>query len=62
MGQDAIVVLYIMSSKVDLQVYYGVSSPWAYLGAKELERIATKYNILIHLKPIFVITENGGYL
>jgi len=48
------------SSPITLEVYYGVSSPWAFLGAPELDRIAKLYLLKIHLKPITVIVENGG--
>ncbi|KAL7424468.1 hypothetical protein Q5752_000152 [Cryptotrichosporon argae] len=49
-----------LKDTITLECYYGISSPWAYLGAREMERIAVKYGLTIHLKPITVIAENGG--
>ncbi|WWC89022.1 uncharacterized protein L201_003940 [Kwoniella dendrophila CBS 6074] len=49
-----------LSDKIRFEIYYGVSSPWALLGAREAERIAEKYGVTIHLKPIVVVEENGG--
>ncbi|WWC61896.1 uncharacterized protein I303_104482 [Kwoniella dejecticola CBS 10117] len=49
-----------LSDPIRFEIYYGVSSPWALLGAPEAERIASKYGIKIHLKPIVVVEENGG--
>lgn len=51
---------YTMTKSIKLEVYYGVSSPWAYLGHARLLRIARENGITIHLKPITVIVENGG--
>ena len=45
---------------ITFEIYYGVSSPWALLGAPEAERIAREYGLTIHLKPITVVEENGG--
>jgi hypothetical protein len=45
---------------ITLEAFYGVSSPWAFLGAPELRRIAKEYGLTVHLKPITVIEENGG--
>ena len=49
-----------LGDTITFEIYYGVSSPWALLGAKEAERIAQNYGLTIHLKPITVIDENGG--
>ncbi|ORY29321.1 thioredoxin-like protein [Naematelia encephala] len=49
-----------ITDTITFELYYGVSSPWALLGAPEAERIAKKYGLTIHLKPITVIPENGG--
>ncbi|KAK8864655.1 hypothetical protein IAR55_001905 [Kwoniella newhampshirensis] len=46
--------------EIKFEIYYGVSSPWALLGAPEAERIAKTYGLTIHLKPITVVEENGG--
>ncbi|GFZ46870.1 hypothetical protein JCM24511_04090 [Saitozyma sp. JCM 24511] len=45
---------------ITFEIYYGVSSPWACLGAPEAERIARENGLTIHLKPMTVIEENGG--
>jgi hypothetical protein len=45
---------------ITFEIYYGVSSPWAVLGAPEAERIARENGLAIHLKPITVVEENGG--
>ncbi|WWD19977.1 hypothetical protein CI109_104450 [Kwoniella shandongensis] len=45
---------------IELEVYYGVSSPWALLGAPKLHEIAEQYGLTVYLKPITIITENGG--
>jgi 2-hydroxychromene-2-carboxylate isomerase len=50
----------IMTKSITLEAYYGVSSPWAYLGHPTLLRIARENGLTIHLKPITVILENGG--
>ncbi len=49
-----------LGETIKFEIYYGVSSPWAFLGAPEAERIAREYGLTIHLKPITVIVENGG--
>ena len=49
-----------LQDTIAFELYYGVSSPWACLGAPEAERIAQAYGLKIHLKPITVIEENGG--
>ncbi|KAL1665681.1 thioredoxin-like protein [Schizophyllum commune] len=43
-----------------LEVFYGVSSPWALLGAPRVEEIGKKYNLTVHLRPIVIIEANGG--
>ncbi|WWD03306.1 hypothetical protein V865_001357 [Kwoniella europaea PYCC6329] len=48
------------SDQIRFEIYYGVSSPWALLGAPEAERIAEKHGVTIYLKPIVVVEENGG--
>lgn len=49
-----------LSDRITLEVYYGVSSPWALLGAPRVEAIAQRYGLRVHLKPIVVVEENGG--
>ena len=51
-----------LKDTITFEIYYGVSSPWALLGLPEARRIAEQYGLTIHLKPILVITENGGIL
>jgi 2-hydroxychromene-2-carboxylate isomerase len=48
------------SDTITFEIYYGVSSPWALLGAKEAQRIVEKHGLTLHLKPIVVVEENGG--
>lgn len=45
---------------VVLQVFYGISSPWAYLGAGRAVRIAKEAGVPIVLRPIRIIEANGG--
>jgi 2-hydroxychromene-2-carboxylate isomerase len=45
-----------------LRVFYGISSPWAYLGFRRMEAIARKHDAILELRPIRVIPENGGVL
>lgn len=48
------------SNTITFEVFYGVSSPWAFLGAPRLHSIASRYGLTLHLRPILVIQENGG--
>jgi 2-hydroxychromene-2-carboxylate isomerase len=43
-----------------LQIFYGISSPWAYFGAERAYAIARKHEARIELRPIRVIEANGG--
>ena len=43
-----------------LQAFYGISSPWAYLGAQRLYAIAERTGAELELRPIRVIEANGG--
>ncbi|KAJ4396233.1 hypothetical protein N0V93_000452 [Gnomoniopsis smithogilvyi] len=47
-------------SNVTLLAFYGISSPWAYLGAERLAGIAKKHNAKLVHRPIRVIQANGG--
>lgn len=47
-------------SDVTLLAFYGISSPWAYLGAERLADIAKKHNAKLTHRPIRVIQANGG--
>lgn len=47
-------------AKVELQVFYGISSPWAYFGAQRACRIAERHGARLVLKPIRIIEANGG--
>ena len=49
-----------LGDTIKFEIYYGVSSPWACLGAPEAERIARENGLMIHLKPMTVVEENGG--
>lgn len=44
----------------DLQVFYGISSPWAYFGAQRAGQIAREAGARLILRPIRVIEANGG--
>ncbi|HSV81807.1 MAG TPA: 2-hydroxychromene-2-carboxylate isomerase [Ramlibacter sp.] len=46
--------------KKKLQAFYGISSPWAYLGAQRLYAIAERTGAELELRPIRVIEANGG--
>lgn len=43
-----------------LQVFYGISSPWAYFGAERAEQIARTAGAQLILRPIRIIEANGG--
>lgn len=47
-------------SEVTLSAFYGISSPWAYLGAERLLAIAKKHGVKLIHRPIRVIQANGG--
>lgn len=43
-----------------LQVFYGISSPWAYFGAQRAKAIAEEAGAKLVLRPIRIIEANGG--
>jgi 2-hydroxychromene-2-carboxylate isomerase len=43
-----------------LEIFYGISSPWAYLGAPRAYGIAERAGARVALRPIRVIQSNGG--
>ncbi|WP_431285216.1 2-hydroxychromene-2-carboxylate isomerase [Humitalea sp. 24SJ18S-53] len=43
-----------------LQIFYGISSPWAYFGAERAYGLAKKHGARLELRPIRVIEANGG--
>lgn len=47
-------------SKPVLQAFYGISSPWAYLGAQRLVAIAREAGATLIHRPIRLIEANGG--
>lgn len=47
-------------SEVTLSAFYGISSPWAYLGAERMVAIAKKHGVKLIHRPIRVIQANGG--
>lgn len=47
-------------SEVTLSAFYGISSPWAYLGAERMIAIAKKHGVKLIHRPIRVIQANGG--
>jgi 2-hydroxychromene-2-carboxylate isomerase len=49
-----------MSEPLTLEVFYGISSPWAYFGAQRAQAIAARRGARLRLRPIRVIAANGG--
>lgn len=47
-------------SDITLLAFYGISSPWAYLGAERLAAIAKEHSAKLIHRPIRVIQANGG--
>lgn len=47
-------------SSVALQIFYGISSPWAYMGAPRAYSVAERVGVPVVLRPIRVIEANGG--
>lgn len=43
-----------------LQIFYGISSPWAYFGAQKAVAIAKANGAAVRLRPIRIIEANGG--
>lgn len=43
-----------------LQIFYGISSPWAYFGAERAAAIARRRGARLELRPIRIIEANGG--
>ncbi|GBD56081.1 2-hydroxychromene-2-carboxylate isomerase [Gluconobacter wancherniae] len=43
-----------------IEVFYGISSPWAYLGMPKLREIARSEGVSLTLRPIRIIQNNGG--
>ena len=43
-----------------LQIFYGISSPWAYFGAQRAKNIAEAAGAKLVLRPIRIIEANGG--
>ncbi|MFB9948509.1 2-hydroxychromene-2-carboxylate isomerase [Rhizobium puerariae] len=44
----------------ELQIFYGISSPWAYFGAGRAVAIARENGARVRLRPIRIIEANGG--
>lgn len=49
-----------MNTQPLLQVFYGISSPWAYFGAQRAKTIAEEAGASLVLRPIRIIEANGG--
>lgn len=47
-------------TKPTLQIFYGISSPWAYFGAQKAAAVARDNGAKIKLRPIRIIEANGG--
>lgn len=45
---------------LSLDIFYGISSPWAYMGAERAYRIAEQHGVPVRLRPIRIIQGNGG--
>ncbi|MBO9653498.1 MAG: 2-hydroxychromene-2-carboxylate isomerase [Agrobacterium tumefaciens] len=43
-----------------LEIFYGISSPWAYFGAPRAIEVARTHGAAIVLRPIRIIEANGG--
>jgi 2-hydroxychromene-2-carboxylate isomerase len=43
-----------------LEIFYGISSPWAYMGALRAYAIAERTGATLKLRPIRIIETNGG--
>ena len=43
-----------------LQIFYGISSPWAYFGAQRAVAVARQNHANVRLRPIRIIEANGG--
>ncbi|WCK05073.1 2-hydroxychromene-2-carboxylate isomerase [Agrobacterium tumefaciens] len=43
-----------------LEIFYGISSPWAYFGAPRAVEVARTHGAEIVLRPIRIIEANGG--
>lgn len=48
------------ASPPSLQMFYGISSPWAYFGAQRAKAIADAAGAELVLRPIRIIEANGG--
>ncbi|CDZ67138.1 2-hydroxychromene-2-carboxylate isomerase [Neorhizobium galegae bv. orientalis] len=44
----------------ELQIFYGISSPWAYFGARKAIVVASDNGARVRLRPIRIIEANGG--
>ncbi len=49
-----------MTDRPALTMFYGISSPWAYLGFPRMLEVARKTGAAIRLRPIRIIETNGG--
>jgi len=47
-------------ANAELQIFYGISSPWAYFGAERAYAIADRNGARLMLRPIRIIETNGG--
>jgi 2-hydroxychromene-2-carboxylate isomerase len=45
---------------LSLQIFYGISSPWAYFGARRAVQIGADAGVPVRLRPIRIIEANGG--
>ena len=47
-------------AQAEFQIFYGISSPWAYFGAPRAYAVADKHGVPVRLRPIRIIEANGG--
>ena len=45
-----------------VEAFYGISSPWAYLGFPKLRQIVAQEGASLILRPIRIIQANGAFL
>lgn len=50
----------MVETAVKLEIFYGISSPWAYFGAPHAVKIAKANGAEVVLRPIRIIEANGG--
>src|SRR5690242_19020631 len=49
-----------LMAQAEFQIFYGISSPWAYFGAPRAYALADKHGVSVRLRPSRIIEANGG--